>query len=149
MSPRSSSTQDRQAQRRLHAEARKVRRAGRRRRRRSALPRRLDHEGWNKQKEVFDEHFANIQAANFGIGGDRTQHVLWRIENGELEPTMQPKLIVLMIGTNNSAAPTRATRSPEASRKSSRRRAKDRAKVLLLGDLPPRRDAGEGAKPRE
>ena len=42
------------------------------------------------------------KAANFGIGGDRTQHVLWRIQNGELEG-IEPKVIVLMIGTNNAS----------------------------------------------
>jgi platelet-activating factor acetylhydrolase IB subunit beta/gamma len=41
---------------------------------------------------------------NLGIGGDQTQHVLWRIANGELafvEPTNEPKLVVLLVGTNN------------------------------------------------
>ena len=38
---------------------------------------------------------------NLGIGGDRTQHVLWRLDNGNIEG-ISPKLAVLMIGTNNS-----------------------------------------------
>jgi lysophospholipase L1-like esterase len=52
-------------------------------------------------KAIWDERYAPLHAANFGIGGDRTQHVIWRIENGELDG-IKPKVTVLMIGTNNS-----------------------------------------------
>lgn len=52
-------------------------------------------------KPTWDKHFAPLKAANFGISGDRTQHVLWRITNGELEG-ITPKVAILMIGTNNS-----------------------------------------------
>jgi lysophospholipase L1-like esterase len=63
-------------------------------------------DGWrNGGKDVWKEHFEPLHAANFGIGGDRTQHVLWRIENGELEG-YKPKAAVLMIGTNNLGANT-------------------------------------------
>jgi beta-glucosidase len=50
---------------------------------------------------VWNQYYAPRHAANFGIGGDRTQHVLWRIENGELDG-LKPNVTVLMIGTNNS-----------------------------------------------
>lgn len=40
-------------------------------------------------------------AFNLGCGGDRVEHVLWRIQNGAVE-NMSPKLIVLLIGTNNT-----------------------------------------------
>jgi lysophospholipase L1-like esterase len=49
---------------------------------------------------VWDETFGKLNAANFGISGDTTQGVLWRMQNGELEG-FKAKLIVLMLGTNN------------------------------------------------
>lgn len=52
-------------------------------------------------RNVWNHTYAPRHAANFGIGGDRTQHVLWRIEHGELDG-IHPKVTVLMIGTNNS-----------------------------------------------
>jgi lysophospholipase L1-like esterase len=55
----------------------------------------------NRGSNVWNKAYAPRHAANFGIGGDRTQHVLWRIEHGELDG-ISPKVIVLMIGTNNS-----------------------------------------------
>jgi lysophospholipase L1-like esterase len=51
--------------------------------------------------QVFEKEFLPLKAANFGIGGDRTQHVLWRLQNGEMEG-IKPKVVMLMIGTNNS-----------------------------------------------
>lgn len=60
--------------------------------------------GWRGNgKEVWEKSFAAYKPANFGIGGDRTQHVLWRITNGELDG-IKPKVVVLMIGTNNSSS---------------------------------------------
>jgi lysophospholipase L1-like esterase len=56
----------------------------------------------NRGSNVWNKYYAPRHAADFGIGGDRTQHVLWRIEHGELDG-IHPKVIVLMIGTNNSA----------------------------------------------
>lgn len=59
-------------------------------------------DGWrSKGKAVWDKYWAPLHAVNFGIGGDRTQHVLWRMENGELVG-IKPKAVVLMIGTNNT-----------------------------------------------
>ena len=49
---------------------------------------------------VFQHFFGNIRVGNLGISGDRTQHLLWRIENGTLDGT-DPKVIVILIGTNN------------------------------------------------
>jgi lysophospholipase L1-like esterase len=89
---------------------------------------------------VFDRNFADIKTANFGISGDRTQGVLWRMENGELEG-YTPKLMMLMIGTNNLSGGARAN-TPEQIAEGitavvNKFRAKfPNAKVLLLGIFP-------------
>ena len=58
--------------------------------------------GWEgKGKAVWAKEWAPLKAANFGIGGDRTEHVLWRLEHGNFDG-LKPKAIVLMIGTNNT-----------------------------------------------
>jgi lysophospholipase L1-like esterase len=60
--------------------------------------------GWRGAgKDAWAKHIEPLKAANFGIGGDRTQHVLWRITNGELDG-ITPKAAVVMIGTNNSGS---------------------------------------------
>lgn len=55
--------------------------------------------GLARYQRVWRNHFASLGALNFGIGGDRTQHVLWRLQNGELE--FNPDIVVIHVGTNN------------------------------------------------
>lgn len=58
--------------------------------------------GWSgKGKEAWDKYWAPLGAVNFGIGGDRTEHILWRLQHGNYDG-LKPKLTVLMIGTNNT-----------------------------------------------
>ncbi len=80
--------------------------------------------------------FSRFNPANFGIGGDKTQHVLWRFENGELDG-IKPKVVVLMIGTNNLRSNT-VGEIAEADTKivAEIHRRLPEAKVLLLGILP-------------
>ncbi len=62
--------------------------------------------GWEGAgKEVWQKYYDKRNAVNLGIGGDRTQHVLWRLENGNIKG-ISPKLAVIMIGTNNSGSNT-------------------------------------------
>lgn len=59
-------------------------------------------QGWEGAgKDVWAKQYGKRNAVNLGIGGDRTQHVLWRLDNGNIDG-IAPKLAVLMIGTNNS-----------------------------------------------
>lgn len=60
--------------------------------------------GWEGEgAAVWEQYYAPRNAVNLGIGGDQTQHVLWRLENGNIDG-LSPKLAVIMIGTNNHAA---------------------------------------------
>lgn len=59
-------------------------------------------QGWEGPgKAVWDRFYGKRKALNLGFSGDRTEHVLWRLMNGEMED-VDPKLFVLMIGTNNT-----------------------------------------------
>ena len=58
--------------------------------------------GWEgKGKAIWEKYYIKRNAVNLGIGGDRTQHVLWRLDNGNIK-NINPKVAVVMIGTNNS-----------------------------------------------
>ncbi len=92
--------------------------------------------GWAGQKETWKNAFGQYEPANFGIGGDRTQHVLWRITNGELEG-IKPKAFVLMIGTNNSGADSAEGIAKGITKIVETLREKQpQAKILLLAVFP-------------
>jgi beta-glucosidase len=58
--------------------------------------------GWEgRGKKVWNEHYAKRNAFNIGFSGDRTEHVLWRLQHGAVKGS-SPKLAVIMIGTNNT-----------------------------------------------
>ena len=99
--------------------------------------------GWGSKKDIWDKAFGQYQPANFGIGGDRTQHVLWRITNGELDG-IKPKGVVLMIGTNNSSTDTAEGIAKGVTAIVETIRTKQpQAKILLLAVFP----RGEKATP--
>jgi lysophospholipase L1-like esterase len=59
-------------------------------------------QGWEgRGTNVWQEFYGRRKAINFGVGGDRTQHVLWRFEQGQLDG-IKARVAVVMIGTNNS-----------------------------------------------
>lgn len=86
---------------------------------------------------VWQREFGALRAANFGINGDRIQHVLWRLQNGEAEG-FSPKLVVLLLGTNNTT-PRNTTAEVLAGLEAvvaELRKGFPEAKILLLGILP-------------
>lgn len=59
-------------------------------------------QGWEGAgKEEWEKRFAPHKALNLGFSGDRTQHVLWRLNEGKELEGMTPKVAIIMIGTNN------------------------------------------------
>ena len=96
-------------------------------------------QGWEGGgRATWDKEFAPLKSANFGFSGDRTEHVLWRLENGEIVG-LHPKLVVVMIGTNNighgSSNPQQAADGVHAIVEKLLS-ALPGAKVLLLGIFP-------------
>ena len=94
-------------------------------------------DGWRKAGQpMWDQHFAPYKPANFGIGGDTTQGVLWRMQNGELDG-YKAKLIVLMLGTNNiNRNPNDEIVDGDRLIVEEFRKRQPQAKVLILGIFP-------------
>jgi lysophospholipase L1-like esterase len=58
-------------------------------------------DGWQSRgTTIWHDRYAPLNAFDFGIAGDRIENVLWRLKHGQLEG-LDPKMVVLMIGTNN------------------------------------------------
>jgi lysophospholipase L1-like esterase len=93
-------------------------------------------EGAYAGKPVFDKYWGNLKVANFGIAGDTTQGVLYRLQNGEGQG-FSPKAVMLMIGTNNTRANTPAEIAEGVGAIVAELQ-KDfpQAKILLLGIFP-------------
>jgi cephalosporin-C deacetylase len=101
-------------------------------------------------KPLYDNwvwNFKGRNAANFGWGADKTQNILWRLQNGELDG-VNPKVIVIMAGTNNvgraspvgdtAARIADITRGVTAIVREARKRA-PKATLILTG-ITPRND---------
>jgi lysophospholipase L1-like esterase len=87
-------------------------------------------------KPILDKYFSQWKVANFGIAGDTTQGVLYRLQNGEGRG-FSPRAIMLMIGTNNTARNS-AAEIAEGVGAIVLELQKDfpQAKILLLGIFP-------------
>lgn len=57
---------------------------------------------YKPNRAVWDRHFAPRHALNLGMNGQRTEEILWNLQNGELEFAQSPKVVMLLIGTNNA-----------------------------------------------
>jgi len=101
-------------------------------------------EGWEGEgKDVWQKYYAKRNAVNLGISSDRTEHVLWRLANGNIAG-ISPKLAVIMIGTNNCSSNTteEIAAGIEAIVKKLREKL-PQTKVLLLAVFPREEKPGE------
>ena len=91
---------------------------------------------------VWDKYYSGLNVVNMGFGWDRTQNVLWRLDHGEFEG-IQPKVTVLLIGTNNLVGTPNARENTPAEIAAGisaicdtiHAKAPD-CKIILLGVLP-------------
>lgn len=113
-------------------------------------------DAWPRKGEYSWLKFAPYQPADFGISADKTEHLLWRITNGELDG-ISPKVVVILIGTNNVGnqpidTPEFAAGGVKKIVETVRERL-PQSKVLLLGVFPrdvkgsPKRDAAAAINP--
>lgn len=103
-------------------------------------------QGWEDAgREVWTHHYGSRRAFNLGYNSDRTEHVLWRLQHGELDD-IAPRAIVLLIGTNNTSA---ERESPEDTAAGVRaivellRHRLPTSQVLVLGLFPRGLDAND------
>ncbi len=100
-------------------------------------------QGWEGSgKEVWAKYYAPRHAINLGIGSDHTQHVLWRLEHGNVDG-LKPKVAVVLIGVNNIPDETNTPRMVLDGVTAVVQKLREKlpmAKVLLLGIFPFRED---------
>jgi len=106
-------------------------------------------QGWEKEgKDEWARRYARYNALNLGYSGDRTENILWRLEHGEVDG-LDPKVVVLMAGTNNTGHRQEDPRTTAAAMRrivDELRQRLPRSKILVLGIFP--RDATPDAKQR-
>ncbi len=91
--------------------------------------------------DIWERFYGDRKAVNFGFNGDTTANVLWRLDHGELDG-LQPKLVVLLIGSNNTRLKYTATWSASEDIRgidsvvNHVHNHNPRAKILLVGLLP-------------
>jgi lysophospholipase L1-like esterase len=96
-------------------------------------------EGYETQgKDTWDRYYAPRHALNLGISGDRTEHVLWRLDHGNLDG-LAPTLAIVMIGQNNGGRNTAEEIGAGVTAVVQQIRAKlPTTKILLLAIFPRR-----------
>lgn len=93
-------------------------------------------------KAVWDQYYVPRKAFNTGLSGDGTEHVLWRLDHGNIDG-ISPKLAIVMIGTNNNPSSAKEIGDGIVAVVNKLREKLPQTKVLLLAIFP------RGEKPNE
>ncbi len=94
-------------------------------------------QGWEGEgKAQWKKNFEPMKAANFGIGGDQTGHVLWRLTEGKELEGIMPKVAVIMIGTNNGGHKAADVAGGIEAIVAELQKQRPECKILLLGIFP-------------
>ena len=99
-------------------------------------------------KEAWEKSVAPLKAANFGIDGDGTEHVLWRIRNSGLGQRFSPRVVALLIGVNNIGEgflPNDVILGVAACVKALREQVPS-AKILIIGVFPTAQSGSDGVR---
>lgn len=103
--------------------------------------------GWPGGREVWEHHFGQCKTANFGVSGDRTEHVLWRITHAGQADGWTARRIVVAIGINNLGqrkdTPEETLGGTKAIVAALRERHPE-SEIVVLGALPWRGEDGTG-----
>ena len=103
-------------------------------------------QGWeNNGAKVWEKFYGPRKAINLGISGGRTQHVLWRLDHGNVDG-FSPKAAVVMIGTNNLSDNRNTVEETADGVKAvcqTLREKLPQTKILLLGIFPRQQPPGE------
>ncbi len=95
---------------------------------------------WEDNLQLWDAYFSEFKPANLGVGADCIENLWWRVANGEIDD-FEPKVILLLIGTNNLAKDSAEVivdgifRTAEAIRHRC-----PKARLVILGLLPREKD---------
>lgn len=87
-------------------------------------------------EDSYNELYGRFQTVNMGFGFDRTEHVLWRVQNGEIDE-INPKVVQLLIGANNLSVntPEEIAEGVQADFEAIHSRLPN-SKILLFGIVP-------------
>ena len=111
-----------------------------------SITHRWEREG-GEGRELFAELRKTYSILNLGYGGDRTEHAVWRMENGELEG-YKAKLFTVMIGTNNRERDTNAIAAGVKRIVETIRRKHPESKIVLMPIFPRGATAEDGNRKR-
>ena len=102
--------------------------------------------GWEgRGRKVWAQYYAKRKAFNLGFSGDRTEQVLWRLDHGAVKG-LNPKLVVVMIGTNNAGHRREKSQYTAAGIKAiiaNLRKRLPKSKILLLAIFPRGKNKGD------